>query len=89
MSYCVCVCCFCFCLFVCLFSFHFNTTKQREELNDRTQMIITKLSLKKPPEQQQQQETKQQQITHAKNQIYTKLHDTGAHTKTLVVTPQV
>ena len=44
-------------------------------------MIITKLSLKKPPEQQQQQqETKQQEITLAKNQIYTKLHNTGAHT---------
>ena len=65
---------FSFCGYFC------NTIKQREQLNDHTEMIVTTLSLKKQTDRQQQQ----QQITFAKNQIYTKLHKTSAHIKNIV-----
>ena len=58
-----------------------------EQLNDHTEVIVATLSLKKQTDRQQQQ--RQKQITYAKNQMYTKLHKIGAHTKTLAVAPKV
>lgn len=44
------------CLFVCLFLklfyFHFNTTKQRKQLNDRTEIKITSKNLKEQTKEQ-------------------------------------
>ena len=67
------------------FYFHFNTVKQREKLNDRTELTVTTLSLKKQTERQQQQK----QIIHAKNRIYTELHNKDEQINTLAITPQV
>ena len=63
-----------------------NTIKQREQLNDDTEIIVTTLSLKKQTDKQKQQ---QKQTSYAENRIYTNLYKTSTHIKTLAITPQV
>ena len=66
--------------------FLFNTFKQT---NGTTEWPYWSNSSNTKPEETNKLTTTTKQITYAKNQIYTKLHKIGAHTKTLAVALKV